>query len=103
MLLSFSELTRDDVRDANDVYASSGEAFLSQSLFVYVADEVNALLQVAFCEIRLCTTFYNPIYLLLFLLLYILTFPGAALHWLLLDLVPGKSETGVVQVKENFQ
>lgn len=90
LLLSFSELTRDDVRDANDLYASSDEAFLSQSLPVYVADEVNAIMQIAFCEIRWCTTFYNPIYLVLFILLYILTFPGAALHWALLDLVPGE-------------
>lgn len=51
-------------------------------------DEVHGMLQILFCEKRFCTTFFNPLYLALFGTLYLLTFPGALLHYLLLPIIP---------------
>lgn len=91
LILSFNELGNDTtiIPDNDDPqYASSKEAFLNQSIFMFVVDEVHALMQILACELSFCATFYNPIYLALFILLFILTYPGALLHYLLLDFIP---------------
>ena len=91
VVLSFSELAAQEEEGKplyGDYYASADEAFFGQNIFAYVGDEVHGMLQIAFCESRWCTTFYNPLYLVLYALLYILTIPGALLHWSLLSCIP---------------
>lgn len=46
------------------------------------------MLELLFCHVRCCFSWYNPIYVILFITIYLLTFPGAAVHWLLLPIVP---------------
>ena len=85
LILNFSELTQ----DTHEIeYASYKEAFLNQSIHKFVIDEVHSMLQLVFCEISWIATFWNPIYASIFIILFILTFPGALLHWLLLDFIP---------------
>lgn len=88
LVLPFTDLTRDDEHVNDRYYATADEAFLSQTIFSYVYDEVHGMLQILFCEKRYCTSFFNPIYLVLLAVLYILTFPGALLHYMLLPIIP---------------
>ena len=53
-------------------------------------DEVNAMMQIMFCELPYIATMYNPVYCLLFGLLFLLTLPGALLHYLFLCCSPVK-------------
>lgn len=101
-ILSFSELAQQD--DENKPlqqnqqqqqhgeifsdYANADEAFFGQNIFSYVGDEVHGVLHISCCESRTCTSWYNPIYLVLYAVLYILTIPGALLHWALLPCIP---------------
>lgn len=96
-ILSFSELAAQQDEESKPLqrsaeifsdYATSGEAFFGQNIFSYVGDEVHGVLQISCCESRVCTSFYNPFYLILFAVLYILTLPGALLHWALLPCIP---------------
>mmetsp|Transcript_24137 Transcript_24137/g.21953 ORF Transcript_24137/g.21953 Transcript_24137/m.21953 type:complete len:274 (+) Transcript_24137:32-853(+) len=79
-----------DLYDNNEEiqYATAKEAFLDQSIFKFVMDEVHAIAQILFCESPYIATFWNPIYLVIYIVLYILTLPGALTHWLLLDIIP---------------
>jgi hypothetical protein len=70
------------------LYASSQQAFYEQSIFQYVTDEVDAMLRIMFCQMKWCHKWYNPIYLITFSFLFLFTFPGAALHYLLFCCVP---------------
>jgi hypothetical protein len=96
--MSFSELnSRLEIEDK--MYMTSEEAFFGNSIFQFVADEVNSMLQIIFMngavEFWGCgfiRSFYNPLYLLLFVLLYLVTFPGALLHYLLFDCMPVRLE-----------
>lgn len=98
VVLSFSELAAQQAEEGkpltsrnnllNDFYANADEAFFGQNIFSYVGDEVHGMLHIAFCESRCCTSFYNPLYLVLYALLYVLTIPGALLHWALLSFIP---------------
>ncbi len=74
--------------EQDNPYATSRQAFYDQTIFSFVKDEVHAMMQIMCCEIRSFTSFYNPVYAIIFAILYILTLPGAALHWLLLSCVP---------------
>ena len=69
-------------------YATRRQAFYDQSLFGFVVDEVHAVMQLMFCEVRGCANFYNPFYFLIFWILYVITLPGAALHWSFLYCLP---------------
>lgn len=62
-----------------------------QSFFKYVADEVNAVLDTLFCEDPVLTAYYNPLYWVIFAVLYLLLLPGAVFHFLILGHVPVKS------------
>jgi hypothetical protein len=94
LVMSFSELNELADSDDHDYFFTATEAFFGDSLFQFVADEVNALLQVIFCHTSWLTTFYNPLYMALFVVFYCTSLPGAFLHWLLFDLMP-------VRAKEN--
>lgn len=87
---SISELNNETQRqyDEENLYATKAQAFYDQNLLDFISDEVHAMMQILFCQSRWCTHFYNPFYLVLFALLYVLTFPGALLHYWLLDCVP---------------
>lgn len=87
---SISELSSQTQRqyDQENLYATSSQAFYDQNLFSFVSDEVHAMMQIMCCSSRWCAHFYNPLYLLIYGILYLLTLPGAALHYLLLDCVP---------------
>lgn len=93
IILSFSELAAQEEGKplrggSSDFYANADEAFFGQNIFSYVGDEVHGMLTIAFCESRWCTTFYNPLYAILYLVLCVLTIPGALLHWALLSCIP---------------
>ncbi len=89
LILSMSELTQECQNFEQEYpYATRQQAFYDQSIFGFVVDEVHAMMQVFCCEIRSCANFYNPLYILFFSLLYVLTLPGAALHWVFLSCVP---------------
>lgn len=74
--------------DRSGLYASSNQAFYEQGLLSYVVDEVHAMILIMFCQIRSCSIPYNPLYLLIFAVLFLFTFPGALLHYLVLGCVP---------------
>jgi hypothetical protein len=89
LILSMSELSQESQNFEQEYpYATRQQAFYDQSIFGFVVDEVHAMMQVFCCECRTCANFYNPLYILMFGLLYILTLPGAALHWMFLSCVP---------------
>ena len=85
LILTFSEFNQ---AEESPDYATTDEAFYKQSLPSFVSDEVHAMMHLTFCETKWCTTFWNPLYLILFIIFYIFTFPGAALHWALLCWIP---------------
>jgi len=96
LILSFNELANEEANiqpttlfnDGDSPYATADEAFFDQNIFSFVADEVHAMMHFLCCEARFCATFYNPLYLVLFGLLYVLTIPGALSHWALLTCIP---------------
>ena len=98
LVLSFSELSSDNNSESisgrsssyqqNAIYSSSDEAFFNQNIFYFVGDETNAMLEILFCESRLFATFFNPLYSFLFALIYLLTLPGATLHYMLFSCIP---------------
>jgi len=92
VILTFSELVQEEAvplsGSGSSLYANADEAFFGQNIFAYVGDEVHGMLQIAFCENRCCASFYNPLYSILYLLLYIFTIPGALFHWMLLEYIP---------------
>ena len=87
---SISELNNETQRqyDQENMYATKQQAFYDQSLFSFVGDEVHAMMQIMFCHSRWCANFYNPFYLIIYGILYLLTLPGAFLHYILIDYVP---------------
>jgi hypothetical protein len=87
---SLSELSSQTQReyDQENLYATKAQAFYDQNLVDFVSDEVHGMMQILFCQSRWCTHFYNPLYLILFAILFVFTFPGALLHYWLLDCVP---------------
>lgn len=91
--MSMADLNRESRNYDTEAYqfATAEQAFFDQSLLSFVGDEVHAMLQLIFCEKRSCTTLWNPLYLLLFIFLFIITFPGALMHWLLIDFIPVRS------------
>ncbi len=87
--MSMSELSQESQSfDQDYPYATAQQAFYDQNIFSFVVDEVHAMMQIMCCESRSCATFYNPFYLVFFALLYVLTLPGAVLHWVLLSCIP---------------
>jgi hypothetical protein len=89
LILSMSELQRDDeTLNHENEYASAQQAFYDQSLLAFIFDEVHAMMQILCCEVGCLATFYNPLYFLLFWILFTITFPGAFLHWCLLCCIP---------------
>jgi len=87
--MSMSELSSEVQNFEDDYpYATRGQAFYDQTIFGFVMDEVHAMMQIMFCEIRGCANFYNPLYLIIFCILYIVTIPGAAMHWTCLSCLP---------------
>ena len=51
-------------------------------------DEVHAFIEMLLCENQWMTYQYNPIYMLIYAILYLMIFPGAALHKSLLVCIP---------------
>ncbi len=90
---SLSELSSQTQReyDQENLYATKEQAFYDQHVLDFVSDEVHGMMQILFCQSRWCTTFYNPLYLVLFIVLYIFTLPGALMHYWLLECVPVRS------------
>ena len=88
--MTFAELTReeDDEETTSLEYASTDETFLKQYLVHYTMDECHALIQILCCNIRQCANFLNPLYSVMFFILFVTVLPGAALHWLLLSCIP---------------
>lgn len=85
LIIPISELSRvQDDHMLQQEYASSDDAFLNQSIINYSLDEVHAMMQIMCCNIRLIATCYNPLYLIMFVALFIVVVPGATLHWALL-------------------
>lgn len=66
------------------------ELYGGESFFKYVGNEVNAVLDTMFCGHPLLTASYNPLYWILFAVLYLLLLPGAAFHLLIIGHVPVK-------------
>ena len=88
LIVSFSELSRNgDDHMLEREYASSDDAFLNQNIIYYSLDEVHAMMQIMCCNIRIIATCYNPLYLVIFVALFIVVLPGATLHWTLLRCV----------------
>jgi hypothetical protein len=79
LIVSFSDLNRSD-DDHLQEFATVDETFLNQNIFSYSLDEVHAMMQIMCCDIRLVANCYNPLYLVLFLVLFIIVLPGALLH-----------------------
>lgn len=89
LILSMSELSQECHNfEQDNPYATPQQAFYDQAIFSFVVDEVHAMMQIMCCEVRLCTSLFNPVYSLLFMVLYILTLPGAVLHWMFMSCVP---------------
>ena len=85
LIVSFSELTHDeDNHMLQREYATTDGAFLNQNIINYSLDEVHAMMQIMCCNIRAVAHCYNPIYLVVFTLLFIVVLPGAFLHWTLM-------------------
>jgi hypothetical protein len=70
-----------------DGYATDA-ALQNQNIFAYVNDEVHAFIEMLLCENQWMTYQYNPIYMLIYAILYLMIFPGAALHKSLLVCIP---------------
>ena len=87
LVATFSELTQGDA-DTHHEYATADESFSHQNLLSYAMDEVHAMMQILCCNVRSCANFYNPLYLVFFVLFFVVVLPGAALHWLLLGCIP---------------
>lgn len=66
------------------------ELYGGDSFFKYVADEVCAVLDTIFCGHPQLTAYYNPLYWLLYAVLYMLLLPGAAFHYLIIGHLPVK-------------
>lgn len=77
----------DDLECSLD-YVEARDAFFDQPLQSFVIDEVKSMLRIFFIQTPCCNSFYNPIYVVLFVVLYVLTLPGAVLHWLVICYVP---------------
>jgi small-conductance mechanosensitive channel len=92
LVLSFSELNEISEGEEANYYFSAGEAFFGDSLFQFVADEVHAMLLVLFCHTPWLSSFFNPLYAALFAVLYLLSLPGALLHWFTFDFFPVRSK-----------
>jgi hypothetical protein len=85
LIVSFSELSHDeDDHRLQREYATMDDAFLNQNIISYSLDEVHAMMQLMCCNIRPIANCYNPFYLVIFVFLFIVVLPGAALHWSLL-------------------
>jgi hypothetical protein len=98
LVLSFHELH--ELENDEKAYMSSNETYFGKfGLIRFVSEEVNALLQTLFLKdgiecvcCKYLRSYYNPIYSTLYIFLYALTFPGAAVHWLLFDQVSIRTE-----------
>ena len=85
LIVSFSELSHEE--DDNMLqreYATTDMAFHNQSIVHYSLDEVHAMMQILCCNIRSVAHCYNPLYFVMFVLLFIVVLPGAFLHWILM-------------------
>jgi hypothetical protein len=69
-------------------YATPGDAFFDQPLHSFVIDEVHAMTRELFCRNSSCMNPWNPLYLFAFCGLFVLTLPGALLHWVVISYVP---------------
>ena len=65
-------------------YATTDGASLNQNIINYSLDEVHAMMQLMCCNVRAVAHSYNPIYLIIFVLLFMVVLPGAFLHWALM-------------------
>ena len=87
-------MTVDDLASLSDdsycayEYVESRDAFFDQPLHSFVIDEVRAMLRIFFMQTPCCISHWNPFYVLMFLILFIVTYPGAVLHWLVICYVP---------------
>lgn len=85
LIVPFSELSHEeDDHMLQREYATTDMAFLNQSIIDYSLDEVHAMMQIMCCNIRCIAHCYNPLYLVIFFLLFIVVLPGAFLHWTLM-------------------
>lgn len=91
LILSLSELS--DICENNEFedefeFCDSKEAFLNQSIFKFVVDEVHSMLQTLFCDVDCMTSCFNPFYDIIFILFFVITLTGAFIHFFLLDFFP---------------
>ena len=88
LIVSFSDMAHDEYDHMlEQEYASANGAFLDQNIISYSLDEVHAMMQIMCCNIRAVAHCYNPLYLIIFALLFIVVVPGAALHWSLMCII----------------
>ena len=94
---TFGELHRDSSRanynsfrgaDFIEDFLDPNEVYGKDSFFEYVSEEVCAMLDTIFCENRLMTAAYNPVYWVLYIAFYLLHLPGAAFHYGVLGYIP---------------
>lgn len=89
LIMSMEELTAlSDEMDFSFEYVEPRDAFFDQPLHKFVVDEVRSMLRIFFLQTPCCISWYNPIYVVLFCTLFVLTLPGALLHWLVICVVP---------------
>ena len=90
LIPSIAEITQttQSQYDQSHMYATVSQAFYEQSLIQFVMDEVHALLHIVFCRSRYLNTWYNPLYTILYVCFFVLTLPGALLHYTCLSCVP---------------
>jgi len=85
-----------DNEDNYDDYIIAQDLPYDESLHTVVLNEIYDLLRNIYCQSNClcCFTMYNPIYCMLFVVLFIIITPAVVLHWLLIDYVP-------IRVSEN--
>ena len=78
------------VNEDYDDYVIAQELPYDESLQRVILNEIYDILSTIYCKSNclFCFTIYNPIYSVLFVLLFIVISPAVVLHWLLIDYVP---------------
>lgn len=90
LILNFAELTRngfdDDDSSVGLVESNFVYAFYNQTLMNFISDEIKSFLNKLFCEIYCVSSFCNPLYVILWLILFILSLPGILLHYVMIKM-----------------
>lgn len=81
-------ISESEESDCEFAYVEARDAFFDQPLHSFVIDEVRSMLQILFCQTACCIHCYNPLYFSMFGIMFILTLPGALLHWMVISWVP---------------